>query len=84
MTGPTAKPFTFTGAAGIERQIEPIVRRALDLVAERLPAYAAAALDLAALSVAPIRLDLAAGSDEDAADAIARALLDALALELDV
>ena len=76
--------INFTNAAGQEHRIEPLTRRALDLTAERLPMHLTAAPDVESLAIEPIRLRLGMLSDDEAANQIAGAILEALALKLKV
>ena len=77
-------------AAGHEHRVEPIVLRALGILAERLDERGMAQgaspdrQNVADLSAPPVRLDLNVMSDERAANAIADAVLEALALKLGV
>ncbi|HEX3151322.1 MAG TPA: hypothetical protein VHR66_24805 [Gemmataceae bacterium] len=74
--------MNFQVAAGHEHRVEAITRRALDLTAERLPMHLTDTGDLESLAVAPIQLRLGAMSNEEAADQMAAAILEALALQL--
>jgi hypothetical protein len=76
--------FDFTNAAGHEHRIGPVVRRALDLAAARMPTDLTLSMDVESLKIEPIRLPLESLSDEHAAQQIAAAVLDALALKLNV
>ena len=76
--------FNLSDAGGHEHRVEGITRRAIDLMTERLPMPLAYAMYLESLAVLPIRLRLEAMSDEEAADRIANAIVDALILKLSV
>jgi hypothetical protein len=75
-------------AAGHERRVRPIVTRALELAAERLSVRAAEGRPrppheaVGRVDVAPVRVALGRMTDEQAASAIADALLEELALHL--
>ena len=75
--------LVLTNAAGQEPRIELITRRALDMVAERLPMHGSG-MDIDSLSLAPFSLQLGALSDDEAATQIADALLEALMLKLSI
>ena len=75
-------------AAGQEHRIQPITLRALDVVAERLQLHladawpATAGSDVESVRLVPVSLCLDAMSDEQAANEMAGALVEALALKL--
>jgi len=77
-------------AAGHEHRVRPVTEHAVALLAERLaerldsagPPPATGAVE--SLSAAPLSLDLARMSDAQAAEAIAGAWLEALAMKLRV
>jgi len=72
-------------AAGHEHRVRPITEHAVALLAERLAAgQSPAAGAVESLSAFPVSLDLARMSDGQAAEAIAGAWLEALALKLRV
>ncbi len=76
-------------AAGQEHRIEPITTRAVTLLADRLgerwlPGTHLPDIHMERLSVPPMDVNLSGMTDEAAAEAIASALLDALALTLEV
>ena len=73
--------LNLANAAGHEHRVEAITRLALDLTAERLPMHLAA-MGIDSLGIEPINLRLDAMSDEDAAERIAEALVEALTLKL--
>jgi len=70
------------GAAGQEHRIEPILRRAMVLLSERLPDIESSA-QIDRLTLEPLGLRMAAMSDEQAAGRIAEAILEALASNLE-
>jgi hypothetical protein len=76
------------GAAGHEYRVRPIVSRAMALLPDRLERRLGKQLpapgNLGALQVPPLRLDLRAAGDEQAAQALADAIVEALALKLAV
>jgi hypothetical protein len=77
------------GAAGHEHRIGPIAARAASLFAERLEAryserFAQGPGLIEGISAAPIRLDLNRMNDERAANYVADAWLEALALGLKI
>ncbi len=80
--------LSITNATGQEHRIQPITLRALDVVAERLQLHladawpATAGSDVESVRLAPISLRLDAMSDEQAANEMAGALVEALALKL--
>jgi hypothetical protein len=76
-------------AAGHEHRIGPIAARAAALFADRLEErfgerYSQDSGRMAGISAAPIRLDLNRMNDERAANHVANAWLDALALRLKI
>lgn len=81
-----AMELNIEDAAGHEHRVEPIVLRALGILAERLDARPAGqgAQNVADLSAPPVELELHTMSDEQAANAIADVLLETLALKLGV
>jgi len=78
----------FQGAEGHEHRIRPIASRAAAIFAERVEVYcgenrgASSARNLGSLSAAPLNVNLGTMTDEQAAQSIAKAWLDALALGL--
>lgn len=74
--------LTVKNAAGHEHRIETLTRRALDIVAERLPTRLRTGAEIESLALAPINLPLGAMSDDEAAAQIADAILEALTLKL--
>ncbi len=77
--------LTVTGtAAGHETRVGALTRLALDLVADRLamPSAAVDNIDRLSIDAGPLRLDVL--TDEAAAEQIAGAILDAVALKLSV
>jgi len=75
-------------AAGYERRIQPIVQKAIAILADQLtqrwPAQGIGSVNIERLRTAPMRLNLNVLSDKQAAEQIAAAWLDALALKLKV
>jgi hypothetical protein len=77
-------------AAGHEHRVRPVAERAVALLSNRLEArwavegWAPRAAELDHLDIQPLSLNLNGVSDEQAAQAIADALFDALALKLKV
>jgi hypothetical protein len=67
---------------GQEHRIEAITERALDLMAQRLPVHLAHELEIENLAIGPIQFGTM--SDDEAASQIAEAILEALALKLNV
>ena len=74
--------LNITATAGHEDRIEPITRRALEFVADRLPMSFDGVTNVAHLVIPPVALPLAALSDDEAATRIADALVEALTLKL--
>lgn len=76
------------GAAGHEYRVRPIVSRAIALLPDRLERQLGkqppGTNNLDALQVPPLRLDLRAAGDEQAAQALADAIVEALVLKLAV
>lgn len=77
------------GEAGQEHRVRPIAERAIALLADRLDEYEVAPRTrdrqmLDQLPVPPVSLHLNGLSNQQAADQLARALLEALALKLGV
>lgn len=76
------------GAEGHEHRIRPIAARAAAIFAERVEVYCGedralpAARNLGSVSAAPLDVNLATMTDEQVAQSIAKAWLDALALSL--
>jgi hypothetical protein len=76
-----------SGPSGCDHRAAPIARRAAEILAEQMErrwSQRAGMQVLGAVSAAPVALDLSGASDEEAAQRIARAWLDALALKLEV
>jgi hypothetical protein len=76
-------------ASGHEHRIQPIARRAAELLAENLEQQAGSdggrgAVEIGNASTTAVFLDLNQTSDQQAAEEIARAWLDALAIHLEV
>jgi len=82
--------LNITDAPGHEHRVRPITEHAVALLADRLAERLEAAGQpptasaVESLSAAPLSFDLARMSDAQAAEAIARAWLEALALKLRV
>jgi hypothetical protein len=77
-----------TDAAGHEHRIPPIARRAAELLAERLEQQrdsdaGRASTEIESVSARALSLDLGTTTDEQAANDIAAAWLDALAVHLE-
>jgi len=81
--------LNIANAAGHEHRVRPITEHAVALLAERLAERVEAAgrppaAAVESLSAAPLSFDLARMSDAQAAEAIAGAWLEALALKLKI
>jgi hypothetical protein len=82
--------LNIANAAGHEHRVRPITEHAVALLAERLAervdaaGQSPAASAVESLSAAPVSFDLSRMSDAQAAEAIAGAWLEALALKLRV
>ncbi len=82
--------LTMEGAPGQEHRIGAVAGRAASLFANRLDerlrgaGRLPATVDIASLSAAPAKVDLHLMSDSEAANAIAGAWLDAVALKLKI
>lgn len=80
--------LTIEGASGSEHRVQPIAARAAALLAARLDervANSGASAELVSvesLRALPVSLDLSSTSDEEAANDIANAWLEAVALKL--
>lgn len=75
------------GLAGCEHRAAPIARRAAEILAEAVErrwSQRTLAQVAGPVSAAPVVMDVSAMSDEQAAQRIARAWLDALALRLEI
>ena len=78
----------FQGAGGHEHRIRPIATRAAAIFAERVEVYcgenrgASSSRNVGSVSAEPLNVNLATLTDEQAAQSIAKAWLDALALSL--
>jgi len=76
--------LNLSNAAGHEHRLDSIARRAFDLLSERLPSGLEASTHFDRLEVEPLSLRLATMSDDEAANALADALAEALLLKLKV
>jgi hypothetical protein len=83
-----ALQINLTGAEGHEHRIRPVATRAAAIFAERVEVYcgedrgASSSRKVDSVNAGPLNVDLTSLTDEQAAQSIAKAWLDALALSL--